>query len=93
MSQSLTKQRQDRLAKRRRTMLETVSTDELKWLIGRHGGLMGNAEAAETIGTLPPNLVKLSGLPEPVDRIRAGRIWIGCEITDFAARRRIRGDS
>lgn len=79
-----------RLTKRRQAVLESITVDEFKWLVDRFG-LMGNAEAAETLDMAQPNLLKTSGLPDPVAEVKASRLWIGEEIRDFAARRKRRG--
>jgi hypothetical protein len=52
--------------------------------------LMGLAEVGDALGVRVQNLQRVPGLPEPADRVRASRIWLGSEITPFANQRRER---
>ena len=77
------------LSRRRQAVVESVSVEELKWLLGRYG-LMGNAEAAGELEVSQSNLLTISGLPEPVVKVKATRLWIGEEIREFAVQRKRR---
>ena len=56
--------------------------EEFKELVHRFG-LMGSSEAAACVGVQQPNLDQVAGLPEPVMRVRATRLWIAAEIEAF----------
>lgn len=48
--------------------------------------LMGVKEVCDELGVATGNLDRLRGLPEPVDRVTATRLWEEAEIKKFAAR-------
>lgn len=50
--------------------------------------LWGVAEVASFLGTTSANLDKRAGLPEPVTRVRATRLWQADEIKAYARQRR-----
>jgi hypothetical protein len=56
----------------------------LRELIAKYG-IVGIAEAADTVQVWPQNLPDLRGLPEPVAKVRATTIWIEAEMKDFSA--------
>lgn len=50
--------------------------------------MMGSAEVAATLGVQGQNLQHVRGLPEPVQKIRATRLWLAKDIYEFAESRR-----
>jgi hypothetical protein len=52
--------------------------------------LMGVTEVCEELGTKSSNLDKIAGLPEPLQRLAGGRVWVADEIRQFARERRER---
>jgi hypothetical protein len=46
--------------------------------------LMGAQEASATLGVKQTNLRKVSGLPEPYDKVAAGTLWRAQEIRSLA---------
>jgi hypothetical protein len=70
-------------ARKRQAVLDSITVQEFKQLLDRFG-VMGNAEAAETLGTWQSNLDQIANLPEPFVRVKATRLWVGQEIRDHA---------
>jgi hypothetical protein len=52
--------------------------------------LMGLAEVADALDVRVQNVDHVPGVPEPVSKIRATRLWLGSEIEVFAAWRQAR---
>lgn len=54
--------------------------------------LMGTTEVCKELGVPPSNLTpdKQVGLPEPVQVLAGGRIWLAAEVRSFAETRRTR---
>lgn len=50
--------------------------------------LVGAAEACEILGVRSSNLRKIAGLPEPVQTLRSGPLWIAADIRALAERRK-----
>ena len=64
---------------------------QLKRLLSRMDDpLWGVVETAECLGVHHQNLRNLRGLPEPVVKVRATRLWIAEEVREFAAVYRVR---
>jgi len=59
---------------------------QLKELLEKHP-LMGVTEVCDALGIPSSNLSKWPGLPEPVQRIHATRLWLSDDIYEFLARR------
>lgn len=49
--------------------------------------LMGAREAAEVLGVKRPNLRTLVGIPEPVQELASGPVWLASDIREFAQER------
>ena len=57
--------------------------EALRELIEAHP-LWGAIEVAGAVGVTVSNLDDVAGLPEPVQRVRASRLWIADEVQEFA---------
>ena len=59
----------------------------IRALLGEDG-LMGAIEASEALGVLQPNLRPIPQLPDAVQKLRSGSVWLSDEIRPLAERRR-----
>jgi hypothetical protein len=66
------------------TMVDPDTGLEYRQLLIDGEPIMGASEVAEALGIRVQNLQFVKNLPEPVDRPRATRIWLGSEIHEFA---------
>lgn len=63
---------------------EPATRDQVLEVIQASGGFMGFAEVADALGVRGQNLQFIKDLPEPVQSIRASRLWLASEIQEFA---------
>ena len=66
---------------RSRQMLLDLLADDRLW---------GTAEVCEALGTTTGNLARWRGLPEPVMRVKATRLWFANDIREYLADREAR---
>jgi hypothetical protein len=59
----------------------------IRELLDATGGIDGAFEAADRLGVVQTNLRPIPGLPEPIDKLRCGSVWLAGEVGEFAKQR------
>jgi hypothetical protein len=67
-----------------------IKDDGTRYLLVDGEPLMGLAEVAEALNVRVQNVDHVPGVPEPVAKVRATRLWLGSEIATFATWRQAR---
>lgn len=66
----------------------TSASQQIRQLLLEHE-LWGVAEVCEALGTTTGNLSRWRGLPEPLMRVKATRLWLADDIREFIESREV----